>query len=74
MKKTEYMHLWSEFRKHFQRNLNDFVEMIYGNPEFDIIKFEKFLTEKGYASWSMADFVRKIYWKEAENLIRYLLK
>ena len=74
MKKTEYAHLWAEFQKHFWKNLNDFVEMIMWNPEFDIFKFEEFLTQKGYFSWTMCDFVKAKFGEEAEKLIWYLLK
>ena len=74
MKKTEYIELWSKFWKIFHRNLNDFVEMIMWNPEFDLFKFEEFLNEKGYESWSMCDFVKSKYGEDAEKLIRYLLK
>ena len=74
MKKSEYMKLWEQFYKHFRRNLNDFVEMIWTEPELDIFKLDEFLHEKGYDDeCSMKEFIAQKYWTEASEFIEYLL-
>lgn len=74
MKKSEYMKLWEQFYKHFRRNLNDFVEMIWTEPELDIFRLDEFLHEKGYNDeCSMKEFIAQKYWTEASEFIEYLL-
>lgn len=69
MEKTDRGKYSEQFENIFHEKPQQFMEIINWELSLDIFKFEIFLSKKWYVQWSMSDFVRDKYWKEAEDLI-----
>ena len=69
----------SEFKEIFDTTFGQFVGKLWivGIPDFDIIKFEKFLVSRGYATvsenQSIAEFVEMRYGIRGRELIDKLI-
>lgn len=73
----EWQGACEKFRNIFHKELKDYMEVYVVKKEtilsFDLFTFEKFLKEKGYKEWSMADFIKDQYGEEAKDFISTML-